>query len=140
MAEFIAKAKKSRHGTLYVDIPGEIMAAMGLRPFMAGRLKFENGIVRLYDFQKTKKIKINLEKAAIARLGRIMKLEGYGSLDETISNIVEKVFGSQEGKNAEGHIVYIYPAGFLNGKFDLINDYEKSMKRRRKSGKTGVKN
>lgn len=56
-----------------------------------------------------------------------MEVEGYASLDETISNAVHSVF--RKGKN-KTHIVYLYPAGYLKRNYLLIDDYEKSFEKK----------
>lgn len=140
MAEFLGTVKKSRHGVFYVDIPEQIMMSINLKPFMAGKMKIEEGTIRLYDFQKTRKIRVNLKEETLAILRRIMKFEGYGSLDETISNIVERHYAKMKGKRLEEHTVYIYPVGFLNSGFDLISDYEKAMRMMVKGKKKKIKN
>ncbi len=140
MREFAAKVKKSRNGALYFDIPGEIMKSMNIKPFMAGKMKIEDRMIRIYDFKKTKKIRINLEKKTIATLRRIMKLEGYGSLDETIANIIEKSYAKMRGVEIEHHTAYIYPEGFMSSRFELINDYEKAMKKGKSGKKKRIKN
>ena len=137
MAEFYSTVKKSRNGALYVTIPDEIMQSHGLKPFMAGKMKFENRKMVLYDFQKTVKIKLDIDKETMAIARKIMRWEGYGSLDETIANAIRHFCEKIDGIKERIASVYIYPEGFLHSKFDLINDYEKSLgkKRRRKKVK-----
>lgn len=139
MAQFSSVVKKSKRGTFYFDIPDQIMKSMELKPFMACKMKAEKKQITLFDFQKTVKIKIELNRKTIKILKEIMRLEGYGSLDETISNALEKWFDKIEGKKTETQTVYIYPESFLDSKYILIDDYEKAMNKVKKSRKKGKK-
>lgn len=105
---------------------------------MTAKMKAENGQIRIFDFQKTVKIKLDLDKKTIARVKKIMKMKGYGSIDETVCNVVDKAFARENKKEREMAIVYVYPTGFLESKFVLIDDYEKSFKtkNRQKNQKT----
>ena len=134
MAEFVSIVKKAACGALYVDIPSEIMKRMNLKPFMSGRMRAEKDCIKIFGFEKTVKIKIDISKKTLAMLKRIMKIEGYASLDETISNVIHEVF--EKEKKDKTKIVYLYPEDNLKSKFVLIDDFEKSfVKRREKNAK-----
>ena len=83
MSGFVAVVKKAKGGALYADIPSEIIKKMNLKPFMVGKVSTRKKSIILSDFEKTVKIKLNLDKKTIYIAKRIMKEEGYGSLDET---------------------------------------------------------
>jgi hypothetical protein len=125
MAEFISIVKKAACGALYVDIPKEIMKSMKLKQFMAGRMRAEKAGIKIFGFEKTVKIKIDIDEKTLAIAKKIMLLEGYGSLDETISNVIHEVF--EKEKKDKTKIVYLYPEEYLKSKFLLIADFEKNI-------------
>ena len=125
MAGFISVVKKISNGVFYMDIPNEIMRKMNLKPFMSCKMTAEKDKITIFDFEKTVKIKVNLDKKTIAIAKKIMKIEGYASLDETISNIIWSFFSKNKTKS---QIVYIYPEKYLKSKCLLISDFEKKLK------------
>lgn len=127
MSEFTTIVEKTKQGIFYLNIPNPILKQMNLKPFMAGTMKAEKNGIKIFDFQKTKKIKIDISKKTLVMLKRIMRLEGFGSLDETISNIIHKFLGKEKTTT-----VYLYPLEFLHGKYWLIDDYEKHIKKSKK--------
>ncbi|AJF60285.1 MAG: hypothetical protein QT03_C0001G0797 [archaeon GW2011_AR10] len=133
MTQFSSVVKKSKHRVFYFDIPSQIMNSMELKPFVACKMKAEKKQITLFDFQKTFKIKLDLDRKTINIAKIIMKEEGYGSLDETISNVIKWYFAKLKGKKIDYHTVYIYPEGFLDSKYILIDDYEKGMDKVKKS-------
>lgn len=139
MSSFTATVKKTKKGVYYFDIPRQVMKMMKLKPFMACKMKAEKKKIILFDFQKTVKIKLDLDRKTINIAKMIMKKEGYGSLDETISNVIKEWFDKIEGKKTEATTVYIYPFGFLESKYILIGDYEKARKKVKKSVKKSKK-
>ncbi len=120
MEKFVSRIMKNRRGVYYFTIPDKIMGKMKLKPFMAGEMKAAKGKITLSGFEKTVKIKIDLEEKTLSLLKKLMREEGYASLDETISNVVRRFFTKKET-----HIVYIYPGEYLKGNYTLIDDYEK---------------
>ncbi len=129
MADFVSVVKKTRKGVFFIDIPEKIMKDLKLEPFMAGKIEADKKVIRLFGFKKTVKIKLDLSKKTLSDLKRIMKLEGYGSIDETFSNLVDKFVGKEKWLQT----VYIYSEEFLKSKFILIDDYEKAL--HKKAGK-----
>lgn len=123
--EFFSVVKKAKIGVLYINIPTQIMEEMNLKPFMCAKMKVKNGGITILNFQKTVKIKLEISKKTLADLKHIMKREGYASLDETVSNVVHRFFARDET-----HIVYLYPEEYLQKGFELVDDYEKSLKKR----------
>ena len=121
--EFVSIVKKSRNGAFYIGIPSEIIQKMNLAPFMAGKMKAEKNSIRIFGFEKTVKIKVNIDEKTIALAKKIMRMEGYGSLDETISNVVHEF--ACENSKGKTKIVYIYPEEYLKSKHVLISDFEK---------------
>src|SRR3989344_8962526 len=110
MEKFVSRIMKNRRGVYYFTIPDKIM----------GEMKDAKGKITLSGFEKTVKIKIDLEEKTLSLLKKLMREEGYASLDETISNVVRRFFTKKET-----HIVYIYPGEYLKGNYTLIDDYEK---------------
>ena len=78
----------------------------------------------LRDFEKTVKLRIKLEKKHLKVLKTVMRKEGYGSIDETFNNVIGGFLG------IKGQSIYIYPEGFIESGFDLIEKYEKATKRK----------
>jgi predicted aspartyl protease len=120
--------KKTKRGAFYLNLDKEIMEKMNLRPFMAAKMKAENGCITISDFEKTVKMKIDISKKTLVLLKKAMKEEGFGSLDETISNLINWYSVKLTGKTTDYHITYLYPEGFLHSKYDSIDDYEKALK------------
>jgi len=121
--EIVSVVKENSNGALYFGVPNKISKELNLEPFMAGRIEAKKGGVKFFGFGKTVKLKINIGNKTILIAKKIMKHEGFGSLDETISNVLEAFFDkNRKGKTA---IAYVYPEGFLQGKYWLIDDYEK---------------
>lgn len=79
-----------------MDIPKEIMKSMHLKPFMAGKMQAEKEGIKLFGFEKTVKIKIDIDEKTLAVAKKIMRLEGHGSLDETILNVVHEFFEKEK--------------------------------------------
>ena len=127
MRGFVVVAKRAKGGQLYVDIPTELIKKMNLKPFMAGKISVKNNSIVLSDFQKTVKIKVDLDKKTIEMAKQVMKEEGYGSLDETISNIV-----SWFATKRKAHVVYFYPEQYLRKGYFLIDDFENWLKNEKK--------
>jgi len=124
MRGFVTVVKKAKGGALYVDIPSEIIKKMNLKPFMCAKIKAHKKKIIISNFEKTVKIKVDLDKKTIDIAKRAMKEEGYGSLDETFCNIINWFITKKKAQ-----IVYLYPEGHLEGGYVLIDDYEKSRKR-----------
>src|SRR3989344_5668437 len=135
MERFESTVMKTKRGAYYFDIPQKIMKEFNLRPFMAGRMRAGKKGLIISDFEKTVKIKADLKKKDIEMIRKIMKEEGYGSIDETISNVLHRIFEPKK----EDSVVYIYPEGFLNSKFTLINDYQKYVKKKKSGSKNSEK-
>jgi hypothetical protein len=123
MNQFISIVKKNKNN-LYIDIPKKIIKKMKLKPFMSAKIKATKKQIKIHDFKKTAKIKLNLDENTIKLAKKIMKIEGYGSLDETICNTITEFIT----KKKETQIVYLYPKEFLQGNFNLIDEYEKIVK------------
>lgn len=130
MKGFVSVVKKTKTGIFYIDLPKELMKEMNLKPFMAAEMKAEKGRIIILGFGKTVKIKIDLSKKTLAMLKKIMKEEGYASLDETISNIIRQFL--DKNKKEKTHNVYLYPEKFLQSNCILINDFEKNFRKTRK--------
>jgi len=93
-------------------------------------MKADRGGIKIFGFEKTVKIKIDIDEETLAMAKKIMLLEGYGSLDETISNVAHEFF--EKEKKDKTKIVYLYPEGYLQGKYWLIDEYEKEVKKCKK--------
>ena len=128
MAAFLAIVKKTKRGVFYLDIPAEIMEKMKLKPFMAAKMRAENGRITISDFEKTVKMKIDISSKTRSLLKKAMKEGGFGSLDETISNLINWYSAKLTGKIVGYSTTYLYPEGFLRSKYDLIDYYEKAVK------------
>jgi hypothetical protein len=123
MNQFISIVKKNKNN-LYIDIPKKIIKKMKLKPFMSAKIKATKKQIKIHDFKKTAKIKLNLDENTIKLAKKIMKIESYTSLDETICNTITEFIT----KKKETQIVYLYPKEFLQGNFNLIDEYEKIVK------------
>ncbi|MCR4336061.1 MAG: hypothetical protein NUV57_06035 [archaeon] len=131
---FESTVKKSMNGALYFNIPKKIMNGMKLKPFIAGTIKSDKKGIRVSGFEKTVKIKLDLTKKDIAHAKQIMKEEGYGSIDETFCNIIHRFIEKKKIRHSKKtHVVYVYPEGFLNSKFILINEYKKIQRKNKKT-------
>lgn len=135
LTSFTSTVKKTKKGIYYFDIPNSVMEKMKLKPFMACKMRAEKKQIKIFGFEKTVKIKVDLSRKTIKILKEIMKLEGYGSLDETVSNLVKEHSAKLKREKTDYYTVYIYPKGFLDSKYILIDDYEKAMKKVKESGK-----
>lgn len=120
MAGFVSRIGKTKNGSLYIDISAEIIKKMNLLPFMAGRIKAGKKSIILSDFEKTVKIKLDLDKKTIDIAKKIMNEEGYSSLDETFSNVIQWFITKKKSQ-----VVYLYPKDYLKRGYTLIEDYEK---------------
>jgi hypothetical protein len=108
----------------YISIPSKIMNECNLKPIMSARIVPKKDGFVLENFCKTVKIKVDLKKKDLEMVRAIMRREGYASIDETINNVI----GSFAGIKAQS--VYIYPQGFIESGYDLIEDYERALKRK----------
>ncbi len=98
----------------------------GLFPFMIGHMSITGKKeITLSHFEKPVDVKMDLDKKTLLLLREVMKKEGYGSIDETISNVIHKVWCKKTNSKDNYHIAYIYPEGFLESGIDLIHDYKK---------------
>jgi len=113
--------KKQNAGGLFIGLPKEVIEKKGLAPFMVA--KFDSEKMCLQNIEKTVKIKINLNKKTIEFFKKYKELCGYSSLDEAVSNAVSRYFGDKE------ETVYFYPKQFLLQGFEVIEDYEKTIKK-----------
>lgn len=127
MAGFVSRIGKTKNGSLYIDISAEIIKKMNLLPFMAGRIKAGKKSIILSDFEKTVKIKLDLDKKTIDIAKKIMNEEGYSSLDETFSNVIQWFITKKKSQ-----VVYLYPKDYLKRGYTLIEDYEKKTIKRMK--------
>ena len=62
MVAFVSVVKKTKQGAFYIGIPQEIMKKMNLKLFMACKIKTEKNRIKIFDFEKTVKIKIDINK------------------------------------------------------------------------------
>lgn len=125
------------NGKYFVPISKSVANEFNLRPFMAGKLKPKgNKEFILSDFTPLVKLKVDLDQKTLSTAREIMKMEGYGSLDETFSNVIHKFWVNKKGLKEDDYIVYLYPEGFLQSGIDLIDDYEKRLEKGgKKNGK-----
>ena len=114
-------------GRTYFVLPKHIREKHKLEPIMVGKMSYENNQIIMRDFGKTVEMKLDLEEETLMLVRKFMAEEGYGSIDETICNVVNRAF-----VNSKEHIVYLYPEGFFESKCDLIGDYEKMKVQKRK--------
>jgi hypothetical protein len=121
------------HGKYFLPISKSVSKEFNLIPFMAGKLEAtgKKQLV-LSDFQPLVKLKLDLDEKTLSTAREIMQIEGYGSLDETFSAVIHRFWVKKMNLKEEHHIVYLYPEGFLQSKMELIDDYEKMMKKRAK--------
>ena len=113
--------EKQNVGSLFIGLPKELVEKNKLAPFMCGQL--DSNEMRFKKFEKTVKIKVKLRKETLEFFLKYKKLCGYQSIDETVSNAVSKYFGDKE------ETLYFYPKDFLAKGFELIEDYEKALKK-----------
>lgn len=123
MRSFISVVKKTKKEAFYITIPREIIKKLKLKPFMAGKIQAEKNSIKIFDFERTVKTKMDMQEKTLALLKKIMKIEGYASLDETISNAIHEFF--EKNNQNRTHVVYIYPEEFLKSKCILIDEFEK---------------
>ena len=100
------------------------MGECNLKPIMCAKIIPKKDGFVLENFCKTIKIKVDLKKKDLEVVRAIMRREGYASIDETMSNVISSFAGIKEQS------VYVYPAGFIESGYDLIEDYEKAIKRK----------
>ncbi len=122
------------NGKYFIPISKTVAKEFDLVPFMAGRLQSKgNKEFILSDFKPLVKLKVDLDEKTLLTAREIMRMEGYGSLDETFSNVIHQFWVKKMGVKEDHHIVYIYPKGFLQSKMELIDEYEKVMKKKPKT-------
>ena len=110
---------------LFITLPKKIMALYKLKPVMCAKIiPVKEGFV-LKDFSKIVKIRVDLKKIDLKMIRVLMQKEGYGSIDETMNNVVSSFVGIKEQS------VYIYPKGFIQSGCELIEEYEKLKKERK---------
>jgi hypothetical protein len=132
MDEIIDKLKCSKESACYFTIPKKIMREMKIKPFMTAHMKAKKDKIIIEKFSKTVEIKIELDKQTIKIIKKIMKLEGYASMDETICNAIHNLIK----KNPKEKIIFIYPEDYFEKKYSLIDDYKKAKKTKTNKTKT----
>jgi len=130
MTEFTSVVKKTKKGFFYITIPDRISKKIGIKLFMACKMKAEKNCIKIFGFQKTVKIKIEIDKKALKIAEKIMKIEGYGSLDETISNAIYEFI--KKNKKDKIHVVYIYPEELIKSNCILIDEFKNGGKKNEK--------
>lgn len=130
MTEFTSVVKKTKKGVFYITIPDRISKKIGIKLFMACKMKAGKNCIKIFGFQKTVKIKIEIDKKTLKIAEKIMKIEGYGSLDETISNAIYEFI--EKNKKDKIRVVYIYPEEFIKINCILIDEFEKRREKNEK--------
>ncbi|MFH1234008.1 MAG: hypothetical protein V1493_00130 [Candidatus Diapherotrites archaeon] len=122
--QFIAEIKEPLEGLLVLPLPRKIMEELRLKPFMAADWQIQTGRAKL-AFSKTTKIKLDIDKKTIRSIKQMMAKEGFGSMDEAVSNIVLEYLEKLGFKTKTDAITFIYPIDYFRKKHWLIEKYEK---------------